>query len=73
MIDEMPKVLFNAVKQHLIDSKAEFVDKSPQGGALYFFNENIANELKEKGYKPKFARKGSKSTGNKPAWYVKFK
>ena len=47
-----------------------FIDMTPRGGRLYFFDPEAARELKERGYGVRYAPNGSKSTGNKPAWYI---
>ncbi|MBQ8507184.1 MAG: hypothetical protein IJ466_07125 [Clostridia bacterium] len=49
----------------------EFVDKMPSGGGLYFFDEKASEELKARGVKVQYAANGSRSTGNRPAWYIK--
>ena len=72
-MDDKAKVLYNTVIQRLSDEGAEYIDKTPQGGGLYFFDENIAKELKSKGFEPYFAKSGTKGTGYRPAWYVRCK
>lgn len=72
-VDDKAKILYNTVIQRLSDEGAEYIDKTPQGGGLYFFDENIAKELKSKGFEPYFAKNGTKGTGYRPAWYVRYK
>lgn len=51
---------------------AEYIDKTAKGGALYFFNEAIAKEASSLGFRVMYAQNGTKGTGHRPAWYVRF-
>ena len=59
--------------RYLKSNNAEFIDKTDKGGGLYFFDEKVSNELKDKGYKVKYAQNGTKSTAGRPAWYIALK
>lgn len=50
---------------------AEYVDKTAKGGALYFFDKTVADELKQKGVTVSYTKNGTRGTGGRPAWYVK--
>lgn len=58
--------------QHFDEEGMEYIDKTANGGALYFFSEAEADSLKEKGYSVEYAEKGTRGTGRRPAWYVRF-
>lgn len=49
----------------------EYVDKTINGGSLYFFTEDAANLATELGYKVAYAPNGTKGTGHRPAWYAR--
>lgn len=71
MITSRDKLVHDAVLRHLMDEGAEYIDMTHKGGGLYFFSEDIAQELKEKGYKIEYAKNGSHSTGSRPAWFLR--
>ena len=54
------------------ESVQEHVDKTVNGGSLYFFSETEAENLKKKDYPVFFAEKGTKGTDHRPAWYIRF-
>lgn len=72
MIEPKPKLLHDAVIRHFDEEKVEYVDKTSVGGSLYFFAEAVANDLTEKGFQVHFAENGTKGTGYRPAWYIRF-
>lgn len=55
------------------DRGLEYVDKTAQGGGFYFFNEPIVEELKIQKCRVSYAPNGTKSTGGRAAWFIKFK
>ncbi len=57
--------------KYLKSTNQEFVDKSPKGGALYFFSQAAADHATALGYKVAYAPNGTKGTGHRPAWYVR--
>lgn len=72
MIAPMTKVLCRELIRHFDEEGIEYVDKTASGGGLYFFSEAEAGGLKEKGYPVGYAENGTKGTGHRPAWYIKF-
>ena len=62
---------YDAAMLLLRDQAQEFVDKTSSGGALYFFSEAVAQELKERGYPVYYASNGTKGTEHRAAWFVK--
>lgn len=72
MIEPKPKLIRDAVIRHFDEEGIEYVDKTSVGGSLYFFAEAIANDLAAKGYQVHFAENGTKGTGHRPAWYIRF-
>lgn len=72
MIEPKPKLLHDAVIRHFDEEKIEYVDKTSAGGGLYFFAEAVANDLTAKGFQVHFAENGTKGTGHRPAWYIRF-
>lgn len=72
MIAPMTKVLCRELIRHFDEEGIEYVDKTASGGGLYFFSEAEAGSLKEKGYHVGYAENGTKGTGHRPAWYIKF-
>ena len=61
---------YEHLMQYLRDNGQEYVDKTVNGGSLYFFDEKTANDLCDKGHAVRYAGRGTKSTGYKPAWYI---
>ena len=61
----------DVVKQRLRDTGLEYVDKTESGGSLYFFDETIADSLKQEGYSVFYAPNGTKGTKHRAAWFVK--
>lgn len=49
----------------------EYVDKTDKGGALFFFDLEASKELMAAGYEVMYAEKGARSTGGRPAWYIR--
>lgn len=72
MIAPMTKLIFRELIRHFDEEGIEYVDKTVNGGGLYFFSGREADSLKEKGYPVCYAEKGSKGTAHRPAWYIKF-
>ncbi len=72
MIAPMTKVLCRELIRHFDEEGIEYVDKTASSGGLYFFSEAEAGSLKEKGYPVGYAENGTKGTGHRPAWYIKF-
>lgn len=72
MIAPMTKILCRELIRHFDEEGIEYVDKTASGGGLYFFCEAEAGSLKEKGYPVGYAENGTKGTGHRPAWYIKF-
>ena len=48
-----------------------YIDTTPHGGSIYFFDEDMAQEFSEMGYTVKYAKNGTRKTGFRPAWYIK--
>lgn len=71
MIAPMTKVLYRELIRHFDEEGIAYVDKTANGGGLYFFCDAEAEKLKEKGYPVNYAEKGTKGTGHRPAWYIK--
>lgn len=71
MIKEKNQLIIDAIRQHLIDCNAIFIDKTGKGGCLYFFDDAIALELRKKGYSVLYAPSGAKATDHQPAWYIR--
>ncbi|SDN63571.1 AAA domain-containing protein [Bacillus sp. OK048] len=71
LLEEEPESLYD----YFISKKYEVIDKRPNRGNLWVVGgieiESEMNKLKEKGITFKFTNKGSRATGNKPAWYTK--
>lgn len=63
--------LYETALERLKAANAEYVDRFSVGGGLYFFDEAIANELKQAGYPVRYAAQGNRSTANRPAWYLR--
>ncbi|MBR0340884.1 MAG: AAA family ATPase [Oscillospiraceae bacterium] len=59
------------IVNRLIRKGLKYVDQTEKGGALYFFDKAMADELKKEGVTVAYAPNGTKSTKGKPAWYVK--
>lgn len=56
-----------------LDSEGvEYVDMGSKGGSVYFFDKDAAEKLKSMGYAVEYARKGTRSTSYRPAWYIRF-
>ena len=72
MIAPMTKILCRELIRHFDEEGIEYVDKTASGGGLYFLSEAEAGSLKEKGYPVGYAENGTKGTGHRPAWYIKF-
>ena len=68
--DQARPDFYDSTLKRLKDARLEYVDKSGEGGSLYFFDEQLGTELKRMGYPVHFAPNGSKSTGHRPAWYI---
>lgn len=64
------QLVYEHLIQYLTDNGQEYVDKTANGGSLYFFDEKTAKDLCDKGYTVRYAGRGTKSTGYKPAWYI---
>lgn len=71
MIASRKTLLYSELIRHLSEEGIEFVDKTANGGGLYFFSETEAENLKQKDYPVFFAEKGTKGTNHRPAWYIK--
>lgn len=61
----------NEILHYLQDNRYDYIDKTEKGGALYFFEQAAADELKKRGINVMHAPNGSRSTKNRPAWFVK--
>lgn len=61
----------NIALKLLCTNNAEYIDKTAKGGALYFFDKTIADELEQSGFTVFYTSKGTKGTNGRPAWYVK--
>lgn len=72
MIAPRPKLLYRELIRHFDEEGIEYVDKTVNGGSLYFFSETEAENLKKKDYPVFFAEKGTKGTDHRPAWYIRF-
>lgn len=68
MIASRTKLIYGELIRHFDEEGIEYVDKTANGGGLYFFNEMEAENLKQKDYPVFFAENG---TGHRPAWYIK--
>ena len=73
MAKSASSVLHDSVIKYLADNGLDYIDKTSNGGGIYFFNEQAANHLIEKGYGVRFAASGTRSTSGRPAWYITFK
>jgi len=73
MIRSRAAVLYDEVIRYLKEKEAEYIDKTSKGGSLYFFDDQIANEMKEAGYEIYYAANGTKGTERRAAWYISFK
>lgn len=62
---------YGAAMRLLREKEQSFVDKTGNGGSLYFFSETIARELEADGYTVYFAPNGTKGTDHRAAWFVK--
>ena len=71
MIAPRTKLLYRELIRHFDEEGIEYVDKTTNGGGLYFFSETEAENLKKKDYPVFFTEKGTKGTGHRPAWYIK--
>ena len=71
MLKNKKDVLADSVVQYLREKHLEYIDKTYNGGSIYFFDEGAAAELKEAGYSIQFATNGTRSTNKRPAWYLK--
>lgn len=69
MMDAISEI--ELVRSFLAMRSLEYIDKTSSGGGLYFFDEKAADEIKAKGIKLAYAANGSRSTGYRPAWYIK--
>ena len=72
MIAPRTKLLYGELIRHFDEEGIEYVDKTVNGGSLYFFSETEAENLKKKEYPVFFAEKGTKGTDHRPAWYIRF-
>ena len=72
MIAPRTKLLYRELIRHFDEEGVEYVDKTVNGGSLYFFSDTEAENLKKKGYPVMFAENGTKGTGHRPAWYIRF-
>ena len=59
------------IKSFLKSHEAEYVDLTPKGGSIYFFDKSIADKLKSMGCAVAYARKGTRGTSWRPAWYIR--
>ena len=41
------------------------------GGSLYFYDSQVADDLKKQGYIVLYAKSGTKGTQFRPAWYIR--
>ena len=73
MIDSREKLMHDAIVNHFADEGIEYIDKTEKGGGLYFFDEQAAKELQNKGYAVRFAENGTKGTNHRAAWYINIK
>ena len=71
MIAPRTKLLYRELIRHFDEERIEYIDKTVNGGSLYFFSETEAESLKKKDYPVFFAEKGTKGTDHRPAWYIK--
>lgn len=72
LIAPTANVLYEELIRRFDAAGLEYVDKTSAGGSLYFFSETEAGNLKDKGYPVYYAEQGTKGTGHRPAWYVRF-
>lgn len=59
-----------SVRIYLDSQNYEYIDKTPQGGCLYFFDEKASEVITAMGIKVSFAAEGTRSTKHRPAWYI---
>jgi|GEM_PF-2831941 len=52
-------------------ANVEYVDKTKNGGSLYFYDSQVADDLKKRGYSVLYAKSGTKGTQFRPAWYIR--
>lgn len=71
MIASRTKLLYRELIRHFDEEEIEYVDKTVNGGSLYFFSESEAEHLKKKDYPVFYAKNGTKGTDHRPAWYIK--
>lgn len=71
MIASRTKLLYRELIRHFDEEGIEYVDKTTNGGSLYFFSEAEAENLRKKDYPVFFTENGTKGTGHRPAWYIK--
>ena len=71
MIAQRTKLLYRELVRHFDEEGIEYIDKTVNGGSLYFFSETEAENLKKKDYPVFYAEKGTKGTNHRPAWYIK--
>lgn len=50
--------------------ECQYIDKTPQGGCLYFFDQNVVDVIRAMGLKVSYAAQGTCSTKHRPAWFV---
>lgn len=57
---------------HCFEQKdnVEYIDKTKNGGSLYFYDSQVADNLKKRGYIVLYAKYGTKGTQFRPAWYI---
>ena len=65
--DESISFVLNYLNQRAL----EYVDKTGNGGGLYFFDESAADHMKAHGISVSFAAGGTRSTRHRPAWFVR--
>lgn len=70
-IDSVKNLLYRELIRHFGEEGIEYIDKTANGGSLYFFSETEADTLKKKDYPVFFAENGTKGTAHRPAWYIK--
>ena len=61
---------YDAARSLLQKKGQEYIDLTAKGGKLYLFDEQIAQELSDQGYKVYYAKNGTKKTAGRPAWYL---
>lgn len=62
--------LLSTVRVYLDKMNLEYIDKTPQGGSLYFFDQNVVDVIRAMGLKVSYAAQGTRSTKHRPAWFV---